>query len=46
LTRRRLSAGLAHELRKRGFPNAFALKGGFDAWREAGMPLEDKQKAA
>jgi rhodanese-related sulfurtransferase len=25
-----------------GFKDVYALKGGFDAWREAGYPLEPK----
>jgi len=25
-----------------GFKNVYPLKGGFDAWREAGYPLEAK----
>ena len=31
---------MALRLRELGFRNAFALRGGFDAWQEAGFPLE------
>ncbi len=31
---------MAQRLRELGFENSFALLGGFDAWREAGYPLE------
>jgi len=30
------------ELKKRGFTNVFALKGGWNAWAEAGYPVEKK----
>jgi rhodanese-related sulfurtransferase len=33
---------VARELRRKGWPRARALVGGFDAWREAGLPLEPK----
>jgi rhodanese-related sulfurtransferase len=36
---------VAQKLREHGY-QAWALEGGFDAWREAGLPLESKQKAA
>ena len=32
--------GVAGMLRKRGFPEAFALRGGVGAWRQASLPLE------
>jgi rhodanese-related sulfurtransferase len=31
---------VALQLRRNGLPNAYALQGGFDAWRQAGLPLE------
>jgi rhodanese-related sulfurtransferase len=34
------SATFALRFRKAGFQNAIALRGGFDAWSEAGFPLE------
>jgi rhodanese-related sulfurtransferase len=37
---------LAQTLRERGYKNVWALKGGFDAWRDAELPLERKQQAA
>jgi rhodanese-related sulfurtransferase len=37
---------LAQKLRERGYQNVWALQGGFDAWRNAGMPVESKTKAA
>jgi rhodanese-related sulfurtransferase len=33
---------VAQELIKRGYHNAHPLYGGFDAWRQAGFPLEQK----
>jgi rhodanese-related sulfurtransferase len=33
---------VARELRRKGWLRARALVGGFDAWREAGLPLEPK----
>jgi hypothetical protein len=36
---------LAQKLNALGY-DAYALQGGFDAWQEAGMPVETKQKAA
>jgi rhodanese-related sulfurtransferase len=33
---------VALELRKHGF-NAYALRGGFDAWRSGGFPLEPRE---
>lgn len=32
--------GAAATLRKLGFPEVFALRGGIAAWQQAGMPLE------
>jgi rhodanese-related sulfurtransferase len=37
---------VAQELRDAGFRNAWALEGGFDAWADAGLPVEAKGKAA
>jgi len=37
---------VAQELRDRGDQNVWALEGGFDAWVNAGLPVEPKQKAA
>jgi rhodanese-related sulfurtransferase len=34
------SARVALQLRRLGFSRAFALTGGFDAWKSAGLPLE------
>jgi 3-mercaptopyruvate sulfurtransferase SseA len=34
------SARVALRLRQLGVPRAFALTGGFDAWRGAGLPVE------
>jgi rhodanese-related sulfurtransferase len=31
---------VALQLRQLGFSKAFALTGGFDAWKDAGLPLE------
>jgi rhodanese-related sulfurtransferase len=36
---------LAQELRQRGY-QAWALQGGYDAWKDAGLPLGKKSKAA
>jgi rhodanese-related sulfurtransferase len=33
---------VALRLRERGHENAFALEGGFDAWRRTGQRLEPK----
>jgi rhodanese-related sulfurtransferase len=40
------SASLARKLRQRGYQNVWALQGGLDAWRNAGLPLESKTRAA
>jgi rhodanese-related sulfurtransferase len=37
---------LALKLREHGFKDVRALQGGFDAWLQAGLPVEHKQKAA
>jgi len=37
---------LAQKLRQRGYQQVWALKDGLDAWKNAGLPLERKQKAA
>jgi rhodanese-related sulfurtransferase len=31
---------VARELAAKGFDEVYALKGGFDAWTRAGLPLE------
>jgi rhodanese-related sulfurtransferase len=31
---------VALELSERGYRDVYALKGGFDAWKQAGLPLE------
>ncbi len=36
----RRSASVADNLRKQGFTDVVALRGGIGAWRQAGMPLE------
>jgi len=36
---------LAQKLRQSGY-EAYALKDGYDAWKEAGLPVEKKSKAA
>jgi rhodanese-related sulfurtransferase len=36
------SARVALQLREQGFTEAYALLGGFDAWRSAGYPVEPK----
>jgi len=33
---------VAQELTQRGYRNVHPLYGGFDAWRRAGYPLEQK----
>jgi len=37
---------LAQKLHELGYEKVWALKGGFDAWENAGLPLERKTKAA
>jgi rhodanese-related sulfurtransferase len=37
---------VAQKLRENGYKNAFALRGGFNAWAAAGYPLEEKSEAA
>jgi rhodanese-related sulfurtransferase len=32
------SSGAAKEMRKQGFKNVYDLKGGFSAWKKAGLP--------
>src|SRR5713101_1331164 len=39
-------ASLAQTLRQRGYANVWALQGGLDAWRNAGLPLDSKPTAA
>ena len=34
---------MALTLRDRGLAKSFALEGGFDAWQQAGYPLEAKE---
>ncbi|WP_373323982.1 rhodanese-like domain-containing protein [Dictyobacter formicarum] len=33
---------MAQELRRAGWPRAYALTGGWDAWKAAGLPIEPK----
>ena len=40
------SVQVALQLRERGFTEAYALLGGFDAWRSAGFPVELKLSRA
>ena len=40
------SAGVAQILTEKGYPRAFALRGGFDAWVGSGYPVEEKAAAA
>jgi rhodanese-related sulfurtransferase len=37
---------LAQKLLEHGYKDVYALKGGFDAWQQADLPLERKQEAA
>jgi rhodanese-related sulfurtransferase len=37
---------LAQKLHERGYKNVWALQGGFDAWGNAGLPVESKEAAA
>ena len=39
------SASVARKLREKGY-EAWALKGGFHAWQEAGLPVVHKRQAA
>jgi 3-mercaptopyruvate sulfurtransferase SseA len=34
---------VAQQLEKLGFPNVFALKGGWTVWEEGGYPTEPKK---
>jgi rhodanese-related sulfurtransferase len=36
---------VAQELMNSGFDKVYVLKGGFDAWKEAGYPVEPKPGA-
>jgi rhodanese-related sulfurtransferase len=36
---------VALQLRRLGFGQAYALTGGFDAWRDSGLPLEPLRAA-
>ena len=38
--------GRQYDHRQRGYQQVWALKDGLDAWKNAGLPLERKQKAA
>ena len=40
------SLKVVRKLTEKGYPRAFALRGGFDAWIGAGYPIEEKAKAA
>jgi rhodanese-related sulfurtransferase len=37
---------LAQKLRDLGYENAWALEGGFQAWQNAGLPVQSKRAAA
>jgi len=37
---------VAQELLERGFKNVHPLFGGFDAWEQAGLPLDSKAGSA
>jgi len=37
---------LAQKLRELGHENVWALQGGFQAWQNAGLPVESKRAAA
>jgi rhodanese-related sulfurtransferase len=37
---------LVQQLEAHGYDKVWALEGGFDAWREAGYPVQSKRKAA
>ncbi|PYV63857.1 MAG: hypothetical protein DMG95_05725 [Acidobacteria bacterium] len=37
---------MAQRLRELGYANAYALQGGFQAWQNAGLPVETKSRAA
>jgi 3-mercaptopyruvate sulfurtransferase SseA len=41
-TQVRFAARAAHELTELGWKNVHPLYGGFDAWVEAGLPLDQK----
>jgi rhodanese-related sulfurtransferase len=41
----RTSVAVAEELRDAGWPRARALQGGWEAWQEAGLPVESKAVA-
>jgi rhodanese-related sulfurtransferase len=38
------SAGLVQRLKQKGFTNAFALKGGLAAWKNANYPMGGSAK--
>ncbi|BDG06895.1 rhodanese-like domain-containing protein [Anaeromyxobacter paludicola] len=37
---------MALRLRELGWEDAYALKGGYDAWKQAGMPVEPRGAGA
>jgi rhodanese-related sulfurtransferase len=37
---------LAQKLQERGYKSVWALKDGFRAWQDAGLPVESKRQAA
>jgi rhodanese-related sulfurtransferase len=37
---------LAQKLQEHGYKNVWALKGGFDAWQKAGLPVEKRRDGA
>ena len=38
-----LQRNMARDLKNKGFTNVHLLAGGFDAWQQAGYPLESKE---
>jgi rhodanese-related sulfurtransferase len=37
---------LVRKLQQHGYSNVWALEGGFDRWRNEGLPVESKRQAA
>jgi rhodanese-related sulfurtransferase len=46
LTKRSLQRQFGAETATTRYKDVWALQGGFDAWQDAGLPVESKQKAA
>lgn len=40
-----VSAAVVEHLKRNGYVHAARLKGGFEAWQDSGMPLEDRPRA-